>query len=93
MSDVILLAHGSGGGLSHELVARVFAPAFANPVLARLDVLALVVTLVGDGFDPLDAEHLFGGTGGWRPRSLLISFRSLPAICSGDQPSPSLPTT
>ena len=28
--DRILLAHGSGGKLSHELVAGVFAPAFAN---------------------------------------------------------------
>jgi hydrogenase expression/formation protein HypE len=36
MDDKILLAHGSGGKLSHQLVAEVFAPAFANPVLAEL---------------------------------------------------------
>ncbi len=42
MSEVILLAHGSGGGLSHELMARVFAPAFANPALARLDDSAVL---------------------------------------------------
>ncbi len=29
----ILLAHGSGGKLSHELVAQVMLPAFANPAL------------------------------------------------------------
>lgn len=29
----ILLAHGSGGKLSHDLVARVMQPAFANPAL------------------------------------------------------------
>ncbi len=31
--EVILLAHGSGGKLSHDLVARVMQPAFANPAL------------------------------------------------------------
>lgn len=35
-ADRVLLAHGSGGKLSHELVTRVFAPAFANPALAEL---------------------------------------------------------
>lgn len=34
--DKILLAHGSGGKLSHDLIARVMLPAFANPVLAEL---------------------------------------------------------
>lgn len=32
----ILLAHGSGGRLSHELVAQVMLPAFANKALAEL---------------------------------------------------------
>lgn len=44
MSDTVLLAHGSGGQLGHDLVTRVFARAFANPLLDRLDdsaVLAL----------------------------------------------------
>ncbi|MDR7866461.1 MAG: hydrogenase expression/formation protein HypE [Sporomusaceae bacterium] len=31
--ELILLAHGSGGKLSHDLVARVMQPAFANPAL------------------------------------------------------------
>ena len=35
--DKILLAHGSGGKLSHELVKNVFLPVFDNPVLNQLD--------------------------------------------------------
>lgn len=35
--DKILLAHGSGGKLSHDLVKEMFLPFFANPVLAQLD--------------------------------------------------------
>jgi hydrogenase expression/formation protein HypE len=42
VSEVVLLAHGSGGQLSHELVERVFARAFANPILARLDDSAVL---------------------------------------------------
>jgi hydrogenase expression/formation protein HypE len=37
LGDKILLAHGSGGKLSHELVAKGFLPAFQNPLLAKLD--------------------------------------------------------
>jgi hydrogenase expression/formation protein HypE len=33
----IVLGHGSGGKLSAELIAQVFLPAFANPILDRLD--------------------------------------------------------
>jgi hydrogenase expression/formation protein HypE len=40
--DVILLAHGSGGKLSHELIERLFARHFANPTLLRLDDAAVV---------------------------------------------------
>jgi hydrogenase expression/formation protein HypE len=40
--DQILLGHGSGGRLSAELLRDVFLPAFANPVLARLDDQAIV---------------------------------------------------
>jgi len=42
MSDRILLAHGSGGQLSHELVERLFLRYFDNPILARLDDAATV---------------------------------------------------
>ncbi len=35
--ETILLAHGSGGRLSHELIERNFLPSFANPLLSKLD--------------------------------------------------------
>ncbi|GAB4262561.1 hydrogenase expression/formation protein HypE [Thermincola ferriacetica] len=35
--DKVLLAHGSGGKLSHDLVREVFLPAFGNKALNRLD--------------------------------------------------------
>jgi hydrogenase expression/formation protein HypE len=35
--DKILLAHGSGGKIAHELVKRVFVTALDNPLLSRLD--------------------------------------------------------
>ena len=35
--EKILLAHGSGGKLAHELVEEIFVKAFDNPILARLD--------------------------------------------------------
>lgn len=37
MDDVILLAHGSGGKKSHELVTETIVPHFENPILAKLD--------------------------------------------------------
>ena len=37
MTRRVLLGHGSGGRLSHELIRELFAPAFANPALAPLD--------------------------------------------------------
>jgi hydrogenase expression/formation protein HypE len=37
MDDSILLAHGSGGKLSHELVEKNFLPFLANPALNKLD--------------------------------------------------------
>ena len=37
MKDRILLAHGSGGRLAHELVEKSFLQAFTNPILAKLD--------------------------------------------------------
>lgn len=36
-SDKILLAHGSGGKLSHELVTSIFLPIFDNHILNQLD--------------------------------------------------------
>ncbi len=40
--DRVLLAHGSGGELSHELVASIFARTFDNPVLHPLDDSAVI---------------------------------------------------
>ena len=40
-SDTILLAHGSGGKLSHDLVERKIVPFLANPTLNKLDDSAI----------------------------------------------------
>jgi len=42
MEDRILLAHGSGGKLSHELIQKSFVSALGNPVLDRLDDSAVL---------------------------------------------------
>lgn len=42
MTGQILLAHGSGGKLSHELVEKGFLKEFSNPILDRLDDSAVV---------------------------------------------------
>ena len=41
MDESILLAHGSGGRLSHELVEKKFLPFLANPALNKLDDSAI----------------------------------------------------
>jgi len=51
MEDKILLAHGSGGKLSHELIATVFRPAFSNPALDQGDDSA-VLSLAAIGHQP-----------------------------------------
>jgi hydrogenase expression/formation protein HypE len=45
--DRIVLGHGSGGRLSHELIARVFQPAFDNPALRAGDDAAVVAPIPG----------------------------------------------
>ena len=42
LKDKILLAHGSGGKLAHELVEGSFVKALANPLLAKLDDSAVI---------------------------------------------------
>ncbi|MBI2906206.1 MAG: hydrogenase expression/formation protein HypE [Chloroflexi bacterium] len=42
MSDKVLLAHGSGGRLSHDLVQQCFVRLFTNPALERLDDSAIL---------------------------------------------------
>lgn len=41
MSNKILLAHGSGGTLSHQLIEKNFLPLFSNPLLDKLDDAAV----------------------------------------------------
>jgi hydrogenase expression/formation protein HypE len=41
MDDTVLLAHGSGGKLSHDLVEKTFLPFLANPALNKLDDSAI----------------------------------------------------
>jgi len=36
-----MLAHGSGGKLSHDLISKVFLPSFTNPILEKLDDTAV----------------------------------------------------
>ncbi|HAW60301.1 MAG TPA: hydrogenase expression/formation protein HypE [Actinobacteria bacterium] len=40
MEDKILLAHGSGGKLMHDLIKQLFLKKFNNPILAKLDDMA-----------------------------------------------------
>jgi len=42
LEDKILLAHGSGGKLAHELIKRSFVKTFSNPFLSRLDDSAVM---------------------------------------------------
>ena len=42
MKDRILLAHGSGGKLAHELVRKNFVETLANPLLVKLDDSSVV---------------------------------------------------
>jgi len=42
LKDKILLAHGSGGKLAHELIEKIFVKALANPFLAKLDDSAVI---------------------------------------------------
>lgn len=46
--EKIVLGHGSGGKLSHDLIRRLFVPPLANPILNQGDD-AGVVTLAGGG--------------------------------------------
>ncbi len=48
MEDKILLAHGAGGRLSHDLIEKIFLPPFANPALAALDDSARLINRTGE---------------------------------------------
>jgi hydrogenase expression/formation protein HypE len=45
--DKILLAHGSGGKLSHDLIKQIFLPQFTNPILEPLDDSAKITNREG----------------------------------------------
>ncbi len=45
--EKILLAHGSGGKLSHELISQIFLPQFSNPLLEPLDDSAKITNRDG----------------------------------------------
>src|SRR5918911_2929173 len=38
----VTLSHGSGGKATHNLIEGVFAPAFSNPLLDRMDDAAIL---------------------------------------------------
>ena len=42
MSDRILLAHGSGGKLAHDIIRNSFVSALSNPILGQLDDSAVI---------------------------------------------------
>jgi hydrogenase expression/formation protein HypE len=42
MDKRVLLAHGSGGKLSHELIEKYLLPSLSNPILDRMDDSALI---------------------------------------------------
>jgi hydrogenase expression/formation protein HypE len=45
--DKILLAHGSGGKLTHDLIKGIFLPHFSNPILKPLDDSAKITNREG----------------------------------------------
>ena len=47
-TDKILMAHGSGGQLSHDLVEQIFLKHFHNPILANLDDAAVLPSPTSD---------------------------------------------
>src|SRR5580700_6430919 len=55
--DRILLGHGSGGGLTADLIAKVFVPGFGGDILAALEDQATV---------RLDGGHSAAGVNGQR---------------------------
>jgi hydrogenase expression/formation protein HypE len=47
--DHIVMGHGSGGRLTSQLIERLFLPAFASPLLARLEDQAVLPVRPGGG--------------------------------------------
>jgi hydrogenase expression/formation protein HypE len=57
----VLMAHGGGGKLMHDLLGKMFAPAFANPILDRHHDSAVFEIPVARASRPSVSEHT-GGT-------------------------------
>ena len=53
MTDKIMLAHGSGGRQSHDLISGLFVEAFGNPLLEPLDDAAVLFAETGQPRAPL----------------------------------------
>lgn len=47
-SNLIMLGHGSGGAMSHELIQQVFVKYFSNPELNIMGDSAVFATDQGD---------------------------------------------
>lgn len=47
LEDKILLAHGSGGKFTHDLIRQLFLPKFFNPSLEPLDDSARIINQEG----------------------------------------------
>jgi len=47
MEERVLMAHGSGGTLSHELIKRCFVTALSNPWLSKMDDSAFISSIDG----------------------------------------------
>jgi hydrogenase expression/formation protein HypE len=43
----VVLGHGSGGRLTHELISKYFYPAFSNPILAAANDAGIIETVAG----------------------------------------------
>lgn len=67
--DRILLGHGSGGGLTNDLIRKLFVPAFSNPTLSALEDQATL--------------DLNGATGGDRVAFTTDSFVIRPIFFPG----------
>ena len=78
--EKILLAHGSGGKLSHDLIKQVFLPRFTNPFLEPLDDSAKITNRRGQVAFTTDSYvvsplFLAGISGNWLSVELSMIFQ------------------
>jgi hydrogenase expression/formation protein HypE len=70
-NDRIILSHGSGGKLSHDLVESVFLPLFDNDILGKMDDSASFALL--DGHKSLKGHHLAEGRMAFTTDSFVVN--------------------